>query len=269
MPFATTALIAGGLAAAGSIAGAGIASNAAGNAASTQADAAMSAAQLQAQEAQNSLDFQKQEWTTQQQNLAPWLSAGKGALTTLESDLGIAGSPGTAGYGSLLTPFTPPTLSTAELYPGYQFGLQQGEGALQNSAAAKGNLLSGNTLEQLSNYAQNYAQNDYTNVYNQAFNTFNSNQSNIFNRLASISGLGQSTASTLGAQGQSAANNLSNIFLTTGAQQGQDIQNAAAATASGYVGGANAWSSALGGGTNNLMNLYLMNQLFGGGVAGR
>ena len=41
-----------------------------------------------------------------------------------------------------------------------KFALGQGEQALQNSAAAKGNLFSGNTQEALSNYAQNAAQQD-------------------------------------------------------------------------------------------------------------
>lgn len=268
MPFLTTALVAGGLAAAGGIGGAAISAHAAGKAASTQATAAEQAQQLQAKEAQDSLDFQKQEWNTQQQNLAPWLEAGKGGLSQLQTLMGLGGNPNAPGYGSLNQPFTPPTAEEAKNYPGYQFGQEQGQEAINNSAAAKGNLVSGNTLEALNKFGQNYAQNDYTNAYNQSFNTFETNQSNTYNRLAALSGLGQSTASTLGQQGQSAANNVSNTFLTSGAQQGQDIQNAAAATASGYVGGANAWSGALSGGSNNLMNLYLLKQMYGGANGG-
>jgi hypothetical protein len=257
-------LIAGGTAAAGGVASAAISSNAAGNAAQTQANAAESAAQLQAQEAQNALNFQEQEFNTNQANLAPWLTAGEGGLSQLQTLLGIGGNTSAPGYGSLLTPFTPPTASTAQQYPGYQFQLGQGEEALQNSAAANGSLLSGNTQEALNNYAQNYAQNDYTNVYNQSYNTFESNQANQFNRLAALSGIGQTAATTLGTEGQNAANTEANIDLTTGAQQGQDIQNAAAAEASGYIGSANAWSGALGGSTSNLTNLLLLSQLYGG-----
>jgi hypothetical protein len=258
MPFATTALIAGGLAAAGGIGGAALSSHAAGEAAQTQSDAAVRASQIQADQANKALDFQKQEWNTEQSNIAPWLKAGKQGLTQLQALM---------NSGGLLKPFTPPTLAEAEKYPGYQFGLDQSEEAMQNSAAAKGNLLSGNTQEALSKFAQNYAQNDYTNVYNQAFNTFETNQTNTYNRLAALAGIGQQANSQLGTLGQSAAGNVANISLTSGAQQGQDIQNAAAATASGYVGGANAWAGALGGGTNNLSNLLLLNKLggFGGG----
>lgn len=267
MPFLTTALALGGIAAAGSVGGAAIASSGANKAASTQANAADSAAQIQANEADKALQFQEQQWSTQQKNLAPWLNAGTGALSNLSS---LTSTPGEG----LLTPwtstFTPPTAAQAEAYPGYQFQQEQGQEALQNSAASKGNLLSGNTLEALTRYGQNFALADYTNVYDQSlqqylnsYNIFQNNQANEYNRLAGVSGVGQTAATTLGSEGQAAAQNEGNISLATGAQQGQDLQNAAAATASGYVGSANAWSGALGGSTNNLMNYALMSQVLG------
>lgn len=248
-----------GIGLAGSIGGAAISANAAGNAASTQANAADYAANLQKQESDAALAFQEKEFNTQQGNLQPWLKAGQGGLTQLQALLNN-------GPGGLLQPFQAPTLAEAENEPGYQFSLGQGEQALQNSAAAKGQLVSGNSLEALNNYAQNAAQNNYQNVYNRSFNTFESNQANTFNRLAALSGIGQTAATTLGTEGQQAAGNVANIDLTAGAQQGQDYQNAAAAEASGYVGGANAWSGALGGSTNSLMNLMLLSQLGGGGA---
>lgn len=56
--------------------------------------------------------------------------------------------------------------------PGYQFQLQQGLGALQNSAAASGGLLNGNTGQALINYGQNAANTQYqqylSNLQNQA-----------------------------------------------------------------------------------------------------
>jgi hypothetical protein len=253
--------------AAASVASSAISAHAAGSAADKQAAAADSAAQLQYQSAQNSLAFQEQEWNTQQQNEAPWLAEGKGALTNLEA---LTNTPGEG----LLTPWTEqfqaPTLEQAQNEPGYKFAEQQGEEALQNSAGARGSLLSGNTLEALNQYAQNSATTNYSNVYNRAlqqyqqrYGIFENNQTNTFNRLAALSGIGQTAATTLGSEGQAAAGNVSNTYLTSGAQIGQDIQNAAAARASGYVGGANAWSSGLSGMTNNLANLYMMNQMFG------
>ena len=52
--------------------------------------------------------------------------------------------------------------------------------------------------------------------------------------------------------------------MTSGQQIGQDYNNAGAARASGYVGGANAWGNAFGSGSN-LMNTILLSRLFGGG----
>src|SRR6202008_2057655 len=100
--------------------------------------------------------------------------------------------------------------------PGFQFRLKTGLDALQNSAAARGGLLSGNTAKALEDYSQNYASNEYSNVYGrslgeyqQAYNIFQNNQANKFNRLASLSGLGQTSAGQLNSAGQSAASNVS------------------------------------------------------------
>lgn len=221
--------------AAGSLAGAGLASHGAGK----QADAAMSAAQLQHLDAQQALKFQKEEFATQQKNLAPWLKAGTGAITTLADLMNTGGFPDWTGS------FQAPTDVTEQNDPGFQFRLQQGMKALQNSAAAKGNLLSGGTLKALNDYAQNSASAEYGNVYNrslnqylQKYNEFQNNQTNKFNRYASLAGVGQTAANTLGSLGQSAADNTGRILLSSGAQIGQDLQDAAAARASGY----NAWS---------------------------
>lgn len=367
-----SAALIGGLSAAGSIGAGAIGASAASNAASTQANAADYAANLQAQQAQEALQFQEEVYGNQQQNIAPWLNMGKGALSTLGELLGITpattgtgtatpatgpgfnatgnppfpgtttsgapgpiplgnvlngsplnagtftanpaigsvprtgpqpigtapvnrgGTPSTTGapapgstssslppgtsFGSLLqgynTPFTPPTLQQAEEFPGYQFELQQGEQALQNSAAARGGLLSTGTAKNLEDYAQGLAQTDYTSVYNEAlqnystnFNVFQANQANQFNRLAALAGVGQTAAQQLNSAGSSAAGNVSGTLLTSGQQIGQQVNNAAAAQASGYVGEANALGGALGGTTSNIGQLLLLNQLYGGGGA--
>lgn len=171
--------------------------------------------------------------------------------------------------------FTAPTNVTEANDPGYQFRLNQGMQALQNSAAARGGLLSGGTAKQLEQYGQDYASNEYGNVYNRAlgeyqqnYNIFQQNQANQFNRLASLAGLGQVTAGQLSGAGQSAAGNVGNILLTAGGQMGQNINNAGAARASGYVGGANAWSGALGNIGSNIGQLMTLNQLLNNGGGG-
>lgn len=269
----STAAIVAGTAAAG-LGSSLIGANAATNAAGVQATAANNAQQLQAQEAQNALNFQQQTYNQGQANEAPYLAAGGSALNALQYGLGTGGSANGSGVGqgSLLTPygqtFTAPTGLTEQNDPGYQARLQLGQDALQRSAAAAGGVVTGGTAQALNNEAQDYASNEYSNVYNRALNTYdtnynayNTNQSNQYNKLAGLSSAGQATAANTAQQGQAAANATSNIDLTTGAQQGQDIQNAGAATASGIVGSANAYSNGLSGVASNLSNYALLNSM--------
>ena len=186
-----------------------------------------------------------------------------------------SGSGVQGGYGSLLQPygqtFTAPTAEQALNSPGEQAQLKLGEQAMQQSAAAQGNLLTGGTLQALDAYGQNLASTNYQNTYNNAYNTYaagynqyEQQQANEYNRLAALAGAGQTTASTLGSLGQSNANATSNTLSNTGSQVGQQLNNAAAANASGIVGSANAWSGAIGGTSSNLNNLLLLSQLAGG-----
>ena len=267
----------------GSIAAAGIGAIGSGMAASTQAGAAENAQQLQATEAQNALNFQEQEWNTQQQNLQPWLTAGSGAINSLSGMLNA--NPGSStptsigganynlqtGNGGSLEPwnnqFQAPTAQQAQQTPGYQFTLGQGEQAVQNSAAASGGLLTGGTLKGVTNYAEGLADTTYQQTYQnalsqygQAYNQFQNNQANTFNRQAGVAGVGQTAATTLGSQGQAASSNVAGINLTTGQQQGQQLNNAGAATASGYAGVANSLSS----GISNYTGAMTLQQLLAG-----
>jgi hypothetical protein len=257
MPFLTTALGIGAIAsgiggAAASIAGSG-----------AQADAAKSAAQLQAEEAQQALDFQKQVYSENVAREQPWIKAGTGAINMLSQ---LTSKPGKG----LLTPwtgkFTAPTAAEAAATPGYKFQVGEGERLLQNSAAASGGLLTGGTLRGIEQYGQGVASSNYQNVfsnaltqYETAYSTFRNNQSDLYARLAGVSRGGEQAVTTAGQFGQQAAGNVANINLTTGAQQGQDIQNAAAATASGYAGAANAFSGTV----SNLSGLAMLQKLLG------
>ena len=206
--------------------------------ANKQAGAAQSAESLQAQEAQNALNFQEQQWNTEQTETAPYRSAGTGALNQLN--------------GLISGGFQAPTAQQAENTPGYQFQLQQGEQAIQRSAAAQGGLLSGGTGKALNNYAQGVASTNYQNVYQNALNQYQAN----YNSELGVAGLGAGVT-TQGLQlGEQGAQNAGNIELTTGAQQGQDIQNAAYQTASGYGAAGNALS--------NLSQLGLLNSILNG-----
>jgi hypothetical protein len=186
-----------------------------------------------------------------------------------------AADTGLGAYGSLMQgyqggPFEAPTAEQARQTPGYQFGLQQGLGAQQASAAANGSLLTGGTQAALDQYGQNYADTNYNNVYNQALQTYGTNyntwanqQASEYNKLAAQAGMGQTTAQTLNTEGTQSAGQIANTLNSTGQQVGQQNTNAASATASGYVGAGNALSgmfSGLGGNTSQMAMLYsLMN----------
>lgn len=191
---------------------------------------------------------------------------------------GVTTTTGTANtnlgpYGSLMQgyqggAFAAPTAAQAQATPGYQFGLQQGEGALQAGAAANGSLLTGGTQNALDQYAQNYADTNYDNVYNQALQTYSTNyntwanqQAKEYNQLASQAGAGQTTAQTLNQQGLTSTGQIANTLNATGQEIGQQNTNAAAATASGYVGSANALGSGINGATSNIGQLGLLYSL--------
>jgi len=95
--------------------------------------------------------------------------------------------------------------------PGYQFQMQQGTDAIQNSAAARGQGLSGNTLQGLQQYGQGLASTQFQQYMSQ---------------LAGLANMGQSAAS-----GQ--ANLGANLMSGAGASLASGIQGAGQANAQG------------------------------------
>lgn len=181
------------------------------------------------QQAQSFLQGQEQQGL---QNYSPYLNLGQGASSTLSNLIG------TPGQG-LLTPWTQtfqaPTAEQARQTPGYQFQLQQGLDAMQNSAAGRGGLLSGRTLADLNNYAQGTADSSYNDTFNrsltqyqQAYQAFQQNQANTYQRLMGATGIGLQ-----GAQG--AGNLISGIGGDIASLMGQQ----GAARAGGTIGAAN------------------------------
>lgn len=141
-------------------------------------------------------------------------------------------------FGSLLRRFT---MDDYLEDPGYQFRLQQGEQAINRAAAAAGRYDSGRALKDLGEFNSGLASQEFGNAYNR----WNNDQTNIFNRLSGVAGTGQQATNQLAQMGQNAATNIGNIQLQAG--------NAAAA---GKIGSANAWGGALGGVTNALAQYF-------------
>jgi hypothetical protein len=199
-----------------------------------QYGAATSAADTQADAANRATAAQMAMFNTINQQQAPWRQAGVGALGSMQEMMPY-----------FTHQFNAQDLN-ANLAPNYQFMLDQGLGAVRNQANATGGLISGNTLKGINDYAQNYAQN----AYQQAFNNYTANQTNIFNRLSNIAGLGQTANANVGQAGTAISGNAA-----------QSMMNAGASQAAGTIGGANALSGAL----QNALGWYFLPQLMGQG----
>lgn len=161
----------------------------------------------------------------------------------LHQRLTAQGARGDSEYGSLLDKFS---LDDFEADPGYQFRLDEGQKALDRRLAAGGQFYSGRSLKDTINYNQGMAKQEF----GAAFDRFNVGNTNRFNRLAALSGIGQTAANQTGAAGQNYAN-----------QAGSNMIGAGNAQAAGMVGQANAWNGAIGQGVSAYQQNSLMNQL--------
>lgn len=204
--------------------------------------ASNSAADKQVGAANNATALQQSIYNQNQKNLNPYMGTGQQANTTLASML----QPG----GQLTSNFTGQDYLDNQ-DPGYQFQLQQGQQALQNSQAAGNGVLTGSAMKDLINYNQGVASTGYQN----AFNRWQTQNTNVYNRLMGQSQLGENAAAGAG-----------NTGASIGANEANTITGAGNAAASGIVGGANAVTGAV----NNGMGYYQLNQMLSnnGSIAG-
>ena len=214
-----------------------IGANASQNAAQTQANAANQAAQIQ-QQMFNTQNAQQQPYRTAGYSSLNQLLGGLGGTQQQFTPTGGMGTPIT-GTGQFTQTFDPQQLAS-NLAPNYQFMLNQGLGATRQAANASGG--GSNINQAATRFAEDYASNAYQN----AFNNYQTQQSNIFNRLASIAGIGQT------AQGQT-----QNLASNVAGNIGQAAIGGAQAQAAGQVGVANA----LGGGLQNLAGYNYLGSL--------
>ena len=200
--------------------------------------AASKAAKAQTQAADQSAALQREMFNKQVELQAPFREAGLTAQNKLLGYLGLSGAPGDAGYGKYAGDFTMQDFTTD---PGYAFRLAEGNKALDRTAAARGGLLSGGAMKAAQRYGQDMGSQEYMN----AFNRYQTNRANQLNPLQSLMGAGQTGANTL--------TTAAGTFGTTLAENALGAGNA---RASGYVGQANALTSALGTGINQYTGMY-------------
>jgi len=102
-------------------------------------------------------------------------------------------------FGSLAKNFS---MDDFNADPGYQFRLGEGQKALERKLNASGKTYSPEAAKALMEYNQNFGSNEYNNSYNR----FNIDQDNLFNRLATISGFGQTASGQVANSGTNYAN---------------------------------------------------------------
>jgi hypothetical protein len=210
-------MVAAAVTAAAAVGGAVISSKASKKASAAQQQAAQDANAAQERMFQKQIELQE-----------PFRQGGITAQNELMQLLGIGGDKAAQGYGSMAKAFG---TDQFQQDPGYAFRQSEGMKALERSAAARGNLLSGSTMKGIQRFGQDLASQEYQN----AFNRYQVERSARLNPLQSLMGSGQSATNVMtSAAGQMGQNEASNLY------------NAGQARASGYIGSANALTNALG-----------------------
>ncbi len=201
---------------------------------STASSSASDAANLQAQQQQQTVA-----------NLAPYNTVGQSAAGQL-SNLNTTGfTAGQPNYLANAAASQPGANTEANLVntPGYQFNLQQGTEATQNSAAARGLGVSGAAMKGAATYATGLADSTYQNQFNNQQTQFQNdlnlntgqqtNATNLYNRLYGTASLGENAAATTGSTGQAAAAAGGNYLAQSGQYNAAGITGAGNAVANG------------------------------------
>lgn len=165
-------------------------------------------------------------------NLSSWFQSGQGAQGLVASLLGLGKMvPDGQGYGGLRLDDgswkedQQNAFTRFQASPDYNFRLQQGQKALDMSAASRGNLLSGKQVKASQEYGGNLASGEY---------------GNWFNRLMGVAGQGQQAANSENSSNLGATQLGNNALIAQGGFQQQ---------------GANALSNGIMSGFNNALSL--------------
>lgn len=177
------------------------------------------AAKAQKQGAMAGIAEQQRQYDQTRADFAPWRQTGANALDMLSRAYGIGGQA--------------PDLTAFTASPGYQFRFDEGNRAVDRSAAARGLLHSGAAVKAQQRFGQGLASQEFGDWWN---------------RLAGVAGVGMGATGATAGAGANAANNISAAY-----------QQAGNARASSYAN----IGSAANTGINNVLSAYLYNH--GGG----
>lgn len=183
-------------------------------------------ANKQADAARDAAALSQGQFDTLRNDLAPNRAAGEQALFALLDNLGLPRS--VVANNLAINPETGKPFPTTNAFsfretPAYQFQMSEGTKAIDRGAAARGSLKSGARLKALQTFGQGLADQTY---------------GDYMNRLAAISGLGQTATTNTGQFGAQNA-----------AAQGQALVGAATANANGLINGVSSFNQ----GVQNLL----------------
>lgn len=190
---------------------------------------ASKAANAQVQSADKAIEEQRRQFDTTREDLAPWRDAGASSLSSL--------------MGRLPELTSAPDGSKFHEDPGYKFAFSEGQRAVESGGAARGMLMSGGTLKDLTRFGTGIADQQYGNWYNREQQAKDS----AYNKLSGVAGMGQASAAQVANLGRDSANSISGLLTDQGN-----------ARASGYAGQSAAWQNGLG-------NLATLATRYGGG----
>lgn len=194
-------------------------------------NAASDAADTQAKSSSDAIGEQRRQYDQTRTDFTPYREAGTTALGQLQTEMN-----------------TPVTAADAMSEPGYQFGLQQGQQAIDRKTAAAGGRISGAALKAAAQYGTDYA----TTGYNAAYQR----RQDRLARLSALAGIGQTSTAGSAAAGAASSNAISNLVSAQG--------NASAA---GQLAQGNIWGNA----GNQIVAMYGRgssnpNQPYGGAI---
>ncbi len=188
--------------------------------------------------------LQKEIYEETREDVKPWYQTGSQGIGKLQGLLGLGDDVDSEGYGSLLEKFG---MDKFEEDPGYAFREAQGQKALERAMAAQGVTLGGGGVgeinPQVAQAIQDYSQGLASQEYGNAYNRYNADQQNVYNRLMGASNVGQNATGIMANSGQNYATNTGNITMNLAQAQTQAAQAAAA-----NKGGGSMFGTLVGGG---------------------
>lgn len=182
------------------------------------ANAANQAADTQAAASDRAYQLSDAQFQQSRQDALPWIEEGRKALEQYSGELGLS-TTGADGQ---------PFVSKFTTTPGYDFAVKEGEKGVVGNMAALGMKGSGAALKALTRFREGLANQTYENY---------------LTRLNNAATGGQQAETQLASAGSSNVINL-----------GNSLADSAAARASGYIGGTNALTGAIGSVANTAGN---------------